>query len=192
MKQTFLKLKHNNQGLTIIELLAVLGIMAVLFTFTAFSLSITPASEAKKVVANVDAMISRTKVGSLAKTGDVYMEVHIDSKGTVSLNYYEDDVMKETEVLTTRAVEIGYLTTTGSTETILGTNQSLVLAFDRRTTGFLTLTEAAALTAGSRGNPHTINAATGNTYCNKIYVRGGTVEYFIEIGPTTGSHYRNV
>lgn len=199
MKLMYQKLKANNQGLSMIELIVIMGILSVIFAVTSFSLALTPSTEAKKVVSNVDAMISRTKVGTLAKTGDVYMEIYINSAGKVILNYYEDDKLKETDTLTKKDVTIYYDLDGGATKVELTKGKSLILAFDRRTTGFVTLKDAAEMAENRNASSSSGVTSSGNTNlvggdvkCNKIWVAGGTVEYYIEIGPTTGTHYKSI
>ncbi len=191
MLKTLKSLKNNNQGLSLIEFIVVCGILAVILGVSSFSLGLTPATEAKKVIYNVDAMISRTKVGSLAKEGDVYMEIYINDKEQVVLNYYENDILRETEVLTSRTVTVKYETRDGESDT-LEAKESLVLSFDRRTTGFDTLDVSAGLTAGSTGTHHTTVVSHSGDYCKKIIVSGNTVTYEIVLGPVTGSHEKNI
>ncbi len=184
----------ENRGFTMVEVLVVLSVLAVVFGISSLSLGIQPATEAKKVSYSIDSMISRTKAGTLARAGDVYMEIQCDASGKIILNYYEDDTLKESEVLTKYGTGVAYTLVGSSTKEFLNKNESLILAFDRRTTGFLTLYEAAALSDTGSG------LIDVSEKCSDIWIVGGYVDYSetvdsqggvqyqIKLGPTTGTH----
>lgn len=184
----FKKIWNNNGGYTLIELLAVVGLLALLAGIYSFSLGLTPSTQAKETTQNINSLISRTKSGSLTKTGSVYMKITMDDKNQVRLEYYEDGALKEWDIVSTSdQVQVGYFTTssTGTNYTIITKSNPLYLAFDRRSTGFVTIEEAAKLD-GVNGRE--------NAKCNEIVVWGGTkdanvAEYSVEISPTTGSHF---
>lgn len=182
------KCLKSNAGFSMIELLAVLAISALIMGVAGFSLAMTPASQAKKCTLNFDAMMTRTRSGTLAKEGAVYMEIKMDSVGRVVLNYYEDGKLYDSEILSEEEkVEIAYDTNGTATDVKLTEGTSLYLGFDRNTTAFLTLGDAATR-AGKTVN----TGVTSTDYCTKIWIRGGEVEYYIDLGPKTGTHYPSI
>lgn len=204
MKRLWEKLCKSNDGFSLVELIAIMGVLAVLFGLNSLSLAIQPSTEAKKVTYSIDAMFTRTKVGTLAKSGNVYMELHCDSTGKLILYYYEQNLDRgemvdvpgssdkvfelyddylETEVLTKYGASVEYSIKGGSIKK-LGAGESLIFGFDRRTMGFLTLEDAAKLKTGA--------TAVDPGYCDAIYVSGGTATYTIKIGTTTGTHTTNL
>ncbi len=189
MKKLWNRLCKSNDGFSMVELLCIMGILGVLFGLNSLSLAIQPSTEAKKVTYAIDSMFTRTKVGTLAKSGTVYMELQCDTTGKLILKYFEEytgdegytDYIEE-EVLTKYGAEVSY--SVGGDPIELGKGKSLVFAFDRRSMGFLTLEEAADKAGVATG-------ATGG-YCKAIYVSGGNTTYTITIGPTTGTHSTNL
>lgn len=209
----------DNRGLTFIELLMIIAIMGVIFSVASLSLGLRPSTEAKKTVLSINSMITRTKVGTLAKTGDVYMAVKVLDSGKIMLYYYEDDKMVDSEMLTEHEVSVYFTTKKGDPETLrqtdavqLGNGESLVLAFNRRTSGFLSLMKSynksastdfddsdTALDSSNQYKPPSampsswLDASdTSDDFCTYIWVSGGSVEYTITLGPVTGSHYADV
>lgn len=188
------KLMKNNKGMTLLELIVVLGISGVIMGIASFSLAMQPSSEAKKTVMSIDAMMTRTKTSSLAKEGDIYMQIYMDGVKVV-LNYYENGKLYDSEVLAERKVEVHYAVTNGDrgTAETLRAGESLILSFNRRTTGFLTLKDAWTLAAGNGTVVlNSTNAHDEAAFCTNIWVSGGTVEYFIDLGAATGTHYPSI
>lgn len=175
-------LQKNNQGVTLIELLVVFSLVAVVLSVWGISTALTPSTEAKRTIESIDSMIARLKVGALTKTGDVYMEINSDAKGIISVKYYEDDVLLVKEALTSGGVQVSYEVTSGTGGT-LGRNQSIYLAFDRRTGGFTSMDEALRMATGT--------PVSGTRMCENIVVTGGPREFNIKLGAVTGSFTMN-
>lgn len=190
----------DNKGFSLLELMAALGIAALIMGIAGFSLAMTPASQAKKCTLNIDAMMTRTRSGTLAKDGDVYMEIFNDVSGNISVRYYENDKKWEEEHLTTGdKVQVFYsIDNTDSTTleekrqaaTQINKDDNLFLAFNRSTTGFYSLGHAAAM--ASSNSAMDSYSDTANDYCTYLWIKGGEVEYCIQLGPTTGTHYPNI
>ncbi len=60
-------MKVNNKGLSLVELIVVIAIMAVLIGIGTFSLSLLFGTQAKSCAQKVSAMLSETKTGSLSR-----------------------------------------------------------------------------------------------------------------------------
>lgn len=208
-----MKLSNNNKGFTMIELLSVLAMMALLASVVSFSPALAKASEARKTTLNIEAMITRTKKGTLVKTGDVYMELVVDNSGAVYINYYEDDILKEYERLAGPDVTVKYATDASvgyDTATTLNGNNALIIAFNRGSNGFKTLSAGAKMTEidnpgntdadgnladGSRryGPDAAVGSPVYSTaYCRTIFVSAANVMYQIELNPNIGTHFADI
>ncbi len=184
-KKQMSQFASNNKGVTLVELLVVVSIMSVLLSVVGISMAITPSTEAKRTIASIDSTISRTKVGTLTKTGDVYMEIYSDDRGAIWVKYYENDQVISSDKLSSGNVTVSY-SVNGSVVGNLGNdnrNKSIYIAFDRRTGGFTSLEQAAYLANGT--------SATANNMCDWIYVKGGPMEYNLKLGAVTGTHTLN-
>lgn len=197
------RIMKNNSGFSMIELIAVVSIMALITSVAGFSLAMKPASEAKKTVLNIDAMMTRTRSGTLAKAGAVYMEVAILGDSSVELRYYEENksgvpTIVEKEILSTSDnVEVYYTVQSGQPDDLSSANATklththpLVLSFNRSTTGFQSMQKTAEISHVS--NTLYGASATTTSHCYKIWITTGTVEYFIDLGPLTGTHYPSI
>lgn len=184
MKKLWEKVRKSNSGFSFIELLVAFAIMAVIMGISAFSLGLPASTQAKEVTYNIDALLSRTKTSTLMKTGNVYMAIRMDGKGQVVLDYYENDVLKSRDTLSDPdKVQIKYGYDTSTAPTSLQKNEALCFAFDRRTTGFETLADGAALLS---------SGGVGSGHCKVIYISAGAVEYEIVLGPVTGTHTASI
>lgn len=151
-------------------------------------MAITPSTEAKRTNNSIDSMITRCKVGTLSKSGDVYMQILQNDNKKIVLNYYEDDRIVQSETVTSGGVTVSYVLNDGSTtKKILSQGESFYLAFNRRTGGFETLGTAFALA----GTTYSGDSSDTGKYIEWIYVNGGPAEYNIKLGVVTGSHSLN-
>ncbi len=188
----------DNRGLSFVEIIVVFAITALVGTVAGLSLAIIPSSEAKKAVTNVDAMMTRTRTGTLTKSGDVYM-VLTYKNGGLTVSYYEDNdsgvsVCMESEELSSNShVVVSYTTSSDlstATWTTLGSSKSIAFSFSRSTTGYETLKKSASL--ATRSGIDLANLMQDDSYCRYLRFDGGGVSYLIEMSPLTGSHYSSL
>lgn len=197
------KFMKDNRGLSFVEIIVVFAITALVGTVAGLSLAIIPSSEAKKAVTNVDAMMTRTRTGTLTKSGDVYMVLTLKD-GSLTVSYYEDyevpgsgvvsSVCKVKEVLSSNNhVSVSYTTDAelaSATWNTLGASKSIAFSFSRSTTGFEKLSMAAGVATKSGVDLADLVATDG--YCRYLRFDGGGVSYVIEMSPLTGSHYSSL
>lgn len=195
------KLKDNHDGITFIEMLVCFSLLIVMMSVASFSLGLTAGTQAKETTQTINAMISRTKVGALTRTGNVYMIVYMDSKNQIVCEYYENGGLREGYTVSSKdKVQVGYTCNSSSCGTCIGgsyhflsytgtdKDRVLYLSFNRNTGGFETVAQSAILGGDSA---HTV---TG--HCTEIFIWGGTqtgsvVDYSITLGPVTGTHFMN-
>ncbi len=89
----------NNRGLSLIELIVVIAIMAVLIGAAGFGLSLLVGTEARQAVYKMEAQLNDTKTGTLTKAGEDLVVRYIDVssnaddwalKGVDKSGYYAD------------------------------------------------------------------------------------------------------
>lgn len=190
-----MKLCNDNKGFSLVEALVVVALLALLVTVTSFSLGLPAATQAKKTTLGIDALIGRTKTGTLAKTGDVFLIISVDSDERIVAAYYEDGIKKEWDTFSEpEKVKLYYVLNNGadSSKVELEKDECIVLGFDRRTNGFVYLDESTSRATGN--NIISASDAIGDPddFTTKLIVVGGQVEYYIELGRVTGSTFKNV
>lgn len=192
-----MKLRNDNKGFSLVEALVVIALLALLVTVTSFSLGLPAATQAKKTTLGIDALIGRTKTGTLAKTGDVFLIISTDSDGCIGAAYYEDGIKKEWDTFSEpEKVKLYYVLNNGadSAKVELEEDECIVLGFDRRTNGFVYLDESTLRATGNTLSASDASGAIGgpDDFTTKLIVVGGQVEYYIELGRVTGSTFKSV
>lgn len=189
------KILKDNRGLTFIEMLVAFGILGVLMSVAAFSLGLPAGTQAKEVTYNIDAMLSRTKTGTLAKTGDVFMVVRMNEKSQIVVEYFENGILKEYNTVSDAGkVAIHYELTnssggSSSGKTELTSGKAICIGFDRRSSGFVDLkTSNTAHGSSSSSSGTVVGGSAVGDYCKRIYISAVGVEYEIVLGIATGTH----
>lgn len=180
---------RDNKGVTLIELIIVMAIMAILSGFFVFSLSLVTGQEARECANNFSAALDKAKNYSLTKSGssDAYMEVRKDAdKGYIARFYVPafpqeagavegttDYVMMDEQRLGKKTVEITCTLQNGTSFSLTGSN-CIRIYYDRVSGAFK---EATAVTG------------VGNVknYCTKIQIKRGRT-YVLTLVPPTGKH----
>jgi len=160
-------MKKNDKGFTLIEIIVVIIVIGIVAGISALSLSTLNSASAKSCSSQLNAYISKCRVASLSRAGDVYIIVKMQS-GKVIGEYYEDSNLKDTKTLSDGRANVSYKV--GVTTFELRDGQELKLSFNQ-STGAL--------------NPQTVG---GKDFCEAIYITGGTKTYTITIVPSTGNH----
>ena len=180
----------NNRGLSLVELIITISIMAVLVGFISISMVSVFGLEAKACASDLNAFLKDTKTLALIKD---YQELRIyaDATGTKNVEFvqyvYQEDPanpgvvlpdpqpqVARTEFLAKDSVEIRFLFSDGSVSTLGGVTTSVTLAFDRSSGAFV--------------YPK-INDVEVNRYCTGIEVERAGKTVTIQMAPTTGKHW---
>ena len=182
-------MKHNNKGLTLIELIIVIAIMAVLIGFVSFSVSLLFGTQAKGCAQKVSAMLSETQTGCLSRF-DETMELSFMSKGAddavLSDGYYTKNYVHTIDKSANRVVasdsEIRRMGGGRVTITVylsdgdvfeLGTSKSITVSYDRATGAF---------------DPVVVDGTQTNAYIDKITFQSGLRTFTITMVAETGKH----
>jgi prepilin-type N-terminal cleavage/methylation domain-containing protein len=119
----------RNKGYTLIELVAVVAIIGSLFSISLISLSSISSGQAKKCAGEIDALISRCKVGAMSREGAVYLKLYI-AGGIVHGAYYENGTLVSDDELSRKALSVSYLTDNGMSYSLEDTPLSLSFVRD--------------------------------------------------------------
>ena len=160
-------MKKNDKGFTFIEIVVVIVVIGIVAGISALSLGSLNSASAKNCSSQLNAYISKCRVASLSRAGEVYIKIKMQD-GKVIGEYYEGGTLKETKTLSNGRAKVSYKVDEITSE--LSDGQELKLSFNR-STGAL--------------NPQTVG---GEDYCTDIYITGGTKTYTISIVSATGKH----
>ena len=169
---------HNRRGFSLVELMVVIAIMGVAIGVVTTSLSVVFSNDARECANDIDAMIARTKVSAMSRTGNVYMKIENGSDG-IYVKYYEGSsaVPAVTERIGRSRVAITCSYTTNLATTTLPLPVCLKFS---RTTSALQYVGKDAPTASSK-TPNLTGDVTIACAC-------GGKTYTVSIVPSTGSH----
>ncbi len=186
-------MKGNNKGLSLVELIVVIAIMAVLIGIGTFSLSLLFGTQAKSCAQKVSAMLSETKTGCMSRFDETmtlsYRDAATDTDPSVTSDgYYAENrvfTMKKDaslfEAASTQMRRMGSprvvitVHLTDGTVFELGENNSITISFDRASGAF------EEVTATVDGNP-----VTG--YIDKMTFQSGLRTFTITMVAETGKH----
>lgn len=158
-------LKINHKGFTLVELIVVVVLIGVLAAMIGASVSSVSSVRARRCAESVDMLISKCRVGAISHTGEVKLELSLDSKGNVVGSYYEGGILVSNETIPASGVSVSC--TVGSSTLALGSAALLSLSFDR-------------VTGAQRAQPD-------GSMCTVIRFESSR-SYTIELVPSTGSH----
>lgn len=129
-------MKSNHRGLTLIELVVVIFIMVLLFSLSALAISSVTQARQKQCAVSVSALISRTRIASLSKSGGAALELSMDDRDNLVCKYYEGGTLLSTETLPSQKQTVHYSLTQIQTGENLSCDLSetpLRLSFQRST-----------------------------------------------------------
>ena len=160
-------MKPNNRGLTLVELVVVVSIMVLLFSLSAHAFSAVSLSRQKQCAVSVNALIVRTRIGNLSKSGGSTLELSMDDRDNLICKYYEGNTLISTETFPSKGQTVQYTLTQLQTGTSLSRSLSeapLRLSF-RRSTGAQEAQDGYVCTtilfSGLRTRPLTLVPSTG-------------------------------
>lgn len=167
---------RRNKGFSMIELIVILAVLGISATLIGGSISQIFSLDQKQCATELNAVLSRCKIGSMSRAGDVYLVVSAEADGVYS-TYYENDAVAERQKIGKHSLSLTYTDETGASHTVSET-EPLYLAFQRTTGAFLTVGQAHKLADSAA------DASLQNYYCTVIRVGG----YRVELVPMTGRH----
>lgn len=185
----------NNKGLSLVELITVIAIMAVLTSIVAMGVSAVYGLDAKECVSSLNGYMKQAKTSALSKDAEE-LKIYQESDGKyyvdfVIYQYQEDptshawvsvEKSRQTELIGKKSVRIECkcenINGTSGPSVIIDslTNNSVTLGFNRSSGAFL---------------PVKINdvVVSDEIFCTEIVVSRGSKSYSIEIIPETGKHW---
>lgn len=190
--------KRDNRGLSLVELVIVVAIMAVMGAFYFLGTSLLAGQYVRECASDISAALSKEKNYSLTRSAtiDCYMELAYDTDGyyvryyqpknaiatgkdPTSGNYQGDDwVLADEEKIGRRSVSV-VCTFDGGPDVTIGTGQSVKFIYNRISGAF----KKAVISDGSTQGIE----SEGTVFCTGIKISGGRI-YDIAIHPETGKH----
>lgn len=157
---------RNNKGLSLVELLIVITILAVISSGTFISINSIYGLNAKKCTNQIYSYLGKTKIEAMSKSSAV-LEIY---QGP-DKNYYAK-LSTETEPIKIgkSTLEISYFTNNNPSKHVISQTNPLKLTFDR-----------------SSGSLQPLEGSTD--FCEKIVVGTGSKELAIDIIPETGKFF---
>lgn len=182
-------MKQDNRGLSLVELIVVIAIMAVMIGIGILSISLLFGTQARGCVQNVSTMLGETKTGCLSRF-DETMTLSYRTKGTdkaiTSDGYYAENyvytINKDATSIPVGGSEIRRM---GSKKVIitvylsdgsnfeLGTSRSVTISYNRSTGAF---------------DPVIVDGTQTDDYIEKITFASGARTYTITMVQETGKH----
>lgn len=183
-------MRKNNKGISFIELIVVIAIMAVMLGVAGYSLNLLLGVEARQATQKISAQLNETKTGSMSRyeeTMTLSYKGKDVSAGILSDGYYaqhniwtiqnksnlKKEVDSEIRKVASEKVVITLYTTDGLSME-LGTSNRITISYDR---------------SSGAMDPITINGTekTG-IYPQKMIIKSGVKEYTIAFTHETGKH----
>lgn len=169
----------KNKGFSLIELIVTVAILAISSVLVVSSFSSVQIKNMQKCAAELDALISQSRVGAMSRAGDVYLELRQGTDGIYAA-YCESGGgtdLREEEKIGKSMLSVGWTDSSGITHDLSDGN--LYLAFDRSTGALLPLSRSFAM-AGESG---------ADTDCIGITVYYGENSRTVVLIPVTGKHH---
>lgn len=188
---------RDNRGLSLVELVVVVAIMAVMGAFFFLGNALLAGQYTRECASDISAALSKEKNYALTRSAtiDCYMELTYDTDG-IYVRYYQpkdaistgkdsggsfkgdDWVLAEEEKVGKRNVSVVCTMDDGSTVTI-GTGHSVKFIYDRISGAFKRAVTSDGSTQGLESD--------GTLFCTGIRIDGGRT-YNIDIISATGKH----
>lgn len=131
---------HGNKGYTLIELIIVLGIVAIITTGALILPNRITMADTKKAAKSVDAVLERLRLDTMAKSTKSYLHIYYYDNG-VYMKVSSEQNSALAELDSDSGKKIGrkmsiYYTENGGTEKLLESGESIVISFNRSSGAF--------------------------------------------------------
>ncbi len=183
-------MKKNNKGLSLVELIVVIALMAVLIGLTTLSISLLFGTQAKACAQNVSGMLNETKTGCMSRYDETmtlsYRPKTDPDEAIISDGYYSENFVSTIgsnaqempvgdsqirKMGTSRVVITVYLTDGSSFE--LGQTEKITISFKRASGAF---------------DKVVVNGTEKDAYIDKMTFQSGLRTFTITMVPETGKH----
>lgn len=183
-------MKQNNKGLSLVELIVVIAIMAVVIGIGAFSFSLLFGTQAKSCAQKVSGMLNETKTGCLSRYDETmtlsYRLAGSDPAITADGYYTENALFTIDKSAEPKSIGSEIRRMGGSRVVItvymadgsffvLGQNNTITIRFDRSSGAFEKATTV-------------VDGSDGSGYIDKITFQSGLRTYTITMVQETGKH----
>ena len=154
-------MKKDNKGFSLVELIVVIAIIGIMATLAVTSIGPLISQRASNAASSANSLISKCKVFSMGREGEVYVRIYKAADGNVLGEYWENGALIETEILGGGSVQVS--------------PESTFISFKRATGGL-------RIFGASQGN-----AAPNSGSCTISFSSAGKT-YDVVIIASTGKH----
>lgn len=184
-------MKKRNKGLSLVELIIAIAIIAVFSGVAVYSASNIRNYRARECSRKITSNIAEVKVTSLGKAksnGDIVWELYKEN-GKFYVRYLAGcagtpEVQKTTKI--SKGKMNCFVEDAGGTRTEVADNQSVKVCFNRATGAMYTCGGALVSTKGTPSSGEYDAELTTYSALRKIIITAGGKEYITEFVPTTG------
>ena len=85
--------KKRNRGVTLIELVVVIAIMAVLASFSFYCISMITGQKGKDAATKIDNVFNKTRTASLTKAGEHYVSIYMGDGGEIIIESSDEGTL---------------------------------------------------------------------------------------------------
>lgn len=181
-------MRKKNKGLSLVELVIVIAIMAIAAGIGFYSFSNVSRYRAKECSKKITSNLEQTKITTLGKAkwnGDIVWELY-RSGNSYYVRYCTDcggaNNVHDQYKISKGRVEV-YYEDASNNRVHIDKNKALKLCFDRATGKLYSCGNGILSTPGS---PYNVISTDTTTSVRKIIVTGGGSEYITELVPATG------
>ncbi len=169
----------DNKGYSLVELIIVIGILAVVSGITFYGLTLLSGQYAKEVANNLSSVLETEKNYAQTRSAeaDCYVEISYDADGGLYAEYFAPEKVVGNTMVSIEKRKIGSSRVTlefvggGSTYT-LGQSEKIQISFDRVSGGFKSFETSTGITVA----------------CDEIFVKQGGRTYKFTLYKATGKH----
>jgi len=155
-------MKKDNKGFSLVELIVVITIIGILAAIVISSAAPLFSQRAASAASSANALLSKCKVFSMSREGDVYVRLYKAANGQILGEYWENGTLVSTEVIGSQSVQIS--------------PDNVYISF-KRSTGGLRIFGSSLSSAAPGGGTSTVTFSTvGNVYDVEIVASTGKHE----------------
>ncbi len=152
-------------GVTLIELIVVIAIMAILMTVAGVGISYLIGEKSKDAAYGLEAALSRVRTAGMSKEGSHYLKLYLDDKGCLFIDSSEESVKQ----IGKSGVKVSYRLSESTEEKELVSGDVLTFTYKQTTGAFTGVTyESVTIHGGGASFKLTMYKTTGKVELTRV------------------------